>query len=179
MSLPELTDHLISDPQAAEKLRLADSYILQMQRVGRNFVLPSEHAVLEPIIQRYAQNFPRFVSYVKDLRNTVEPRSGSYIALHELYRMLEVRLVQQQRRDRARKALDWLRRKHPKLTVEQQGRWIRKLEQQWTKERMEFLENHRRKTATGRLSTDEREELLEKFWKEVDVGVEAGDLPSP
>lgn len=179
MSLPELTDHLISDPQAADKLRLADSYILQIQRMGRTFVLPEEHALIEPIIERYSKSLPKFVAYVRDVRDTVAPRSTSYIALHELYRTLEVRMVQQQRRDRARKALAWLESRYPKLTVDQKNRWVRKLEQQWGRERLDFMEKYRNKTASGRLSTEEREEVLKEFWQEVDAEVAAGKLPAP
>lgn len=179
MSLPELTDRLAVDPQVAEKLRLADSYMLQLQRMGRNFMLPDEHSILQPLIDRYGKNFSKFVQYVKDVRDTVPPKSSNYIALHELYRMLEVRLVQQQRRERARKALNWLEKNHPKLSFEQKQKWVRKLEQQWGRERMQTLDMARRKTARGRVSTEEREEVLEEFWAEVDERVEKGDLPSP
>jgi hypothetical protein len=179
MALPELTDHLITDPRIADKLRLADSYMLQVERMGRQFRVPEEHKDLAPIIDRYARSFPKFVSYVRELRDVVEPRSSSYIALHELYRMLEVRLVQQQRRDRARKAMVWLEAKHPKLTSDQKQRWIRKLEQQWGKRRMAAMEDVRRKTPRGRLSTTEREGVLQEFWQEIDQEVEKGDLPSP
>lgn len=179
MSLPELTDHLISDPQAADKLRLADSYILQLQRMGRNFVLPAEHTILEPIIERYGKNLPKFVDYVKSLRDSVPARTNSHIALHELYRMLEVRIVQQQRRDRARRALAWLEKEQPRLTSEQKTRWVRKLEQEWGKERMEYLEAHRKKTGTGRLSSEERQELLDEFWQEKDAEIAKGGLSYP
>lgn len=179
MSLPELTDHLASDPQAADKLRLADNYMLQRQRMGRQFRLPDEHADIEPIIDRYGTNLEKFVSYVKALRDQAPPRSSGYIALHELYRTLEVRMIQQQRRERARKAYTWLEKNYPKLTYDQRQRWIRKLEQQWGRERMAFLEGYRNKTKTGRLSTEEREELLQEFWADIDQGVDKGDLPAP
>ena len=177
--MPKVTDRLISDPQVADKLRLADSYMLQRDRMGRSFSLPTEHALLRPIIDEYTHNFPEFVAYVRELRNTVQPRSSNYIALHELYRMLEVRLVQQQRRDRARKALAWLEKHYPKLNFDQKQRWIRKLEQQWGRERLDTLDTARRKTARGRVTTDERESLLEDFWAEVDERIEKGDLPTP
>ena len=177
MSLPELTDHLVKDPKAAEKLRLADSYMLQIERVGRQFRLPEEHVQLEPIIEKYSRNLPKFVAYVRELRDTVPPRSSSYTAIHELYRMLEVRLVQQKRRDRARRAMTWYEAQHPRATTEQKHRWIRKLEQQWGRRRMAMLEDARRKTEQGRLSTLEREVLLTEFWEEVDSEVEKGYLP--
>lgn len=176
---PDITERLFSDPKVAEKLRLADSYILQQQRFGRDFVLPEEHEELQPIIDRYGKSLDRFVDFVKSVRDAVEPRKPSYIALHELYRMLEVRLVQQQRRERAKRALDWLAKKHPKLDAEQRLRWLRRLEQKWGKQRLQYMDVERRKTAKGRLSTDEREEILAEFWKEIDAQVDRGDLPSP
>lgn len=179
MSLPELTDHLASDPQAADKLRLADNYMLQRQRMGRTFRLPDEHAEIEPLIEKYSTNLSKFVAYVKNLRDQAQPRSSGYIALHELYRTLEVRMIQQERRERARKAYAWVEKNHPKLNYEQRQRWIRKLEQQWGRERMQFLEGYRGKTKTGRLSTEEREELLQEFWAEIDKRVDGGDLPAP
>lgn len=179
MSLLELTDHLAGDPKAAEKLRLADNYILQQQRMGRHFRLPDEHADIEPLIERYAKDLNKFVAYVKSLRDQAPPRSEGYLALHEFYRTLEVRMIQQQRRDRARRAYAWLEKNYPKLTYEQKQRWVRKLEQQWGRERMRFLDEHRRKTGTGRLSVEEREELLEGFWAEIDRAVAKGELPQP
>lgn len=176
---PDIVDKLFSDPRAAEKLRLADSYILQQQRFGSDFVLPEEHEELQPIIDRYGKNLEKFVAYVRDIRNSVEPRKSAYVALHELYRMLEVRLVQQQRRERAKRALTWLSRKHPRLSSEQRLRWLRKLEQLWGKQRMQYMDVERRKTAKGRLSTEEREEILAEFWKEIDRQVDAGELPNP
>jgi hypothetical protein len=179
MSLPELTDHLVKDPHVADKLRLADSYMLQQQRVGRDFALPREHMDLLPIIDRYSKSFHKFVAYVKSVRDTVPPRSTNYVTLHELYRMLEVRLVQQGRRERARRALMWLEGQYPTLNYDQRQRWLRKLEQSWGKERMQALDNARRKTSRGRVSTEEREEILEQFWDEIDQRVERGDLPKP
>lgn len=179
MSLPELTDRLIRDPEAAKKLRLADSYMLQLQRVGREFRLPEEHSILLPIIEQYAKSLSKFVTYVKSLRDTTPDRGNTYVALHELYRMLEVRMVQQQRRERARRAMDWLEKKYPKMAFEQKRKWLQKLEQQWGRERMATMDIARRKTTTGRLSTEEREEVLAEFWIEIDERIERGDFPTP
>ena len=169
-------DQLMNDPEAAVKLRLVDSYIAHRERAGRKFVLPPTHSELAPLIEQYSSNFPRFVQYVKDLRDTVEPRSEAYISLHELYRTLEVRLVQQQRRDRARRALDVYEKRNPKASYEEKVRWMRRVEQAWGRRRMAELEAHRRRTATGRISTEEREEILKGFWEQVDDEIKRGDV---
>lgn len=176
MSAREVTEHLLNDPSIADKLRLVDDYIAHRQRAGRRFILPEEHGELEALIQEYDGNFAKFVEYVKRLRDTVPPRSSVYISLHELYRTLDVRLVQQQRRDRARRALELYERKNPKASYDEKMKWLRKLEQSWGRRRMSRLEEHRRKTADKRLSTDEREGILKDFWREVDDEINRGEM---
>ena len=102
MSARDLNESLLNDPAAAEKLRLVDNYITHRGRMGRGFILPEEHSDLEPLIEQYHSDFGKFVEYVKKVRDTVAPRSDAYISLHEFYRTLDIRLVQQQRRDRAK-----------------------------------------------------------------------------
>lgn len=176
-TIEEITDRLLKDPSIADKLRLVDAYIAHRQRAGRRFVLPAEHAELESLIEQYAGRFPQFVDYVRRLRDTVAPKSNLYISLHELYRMLDVRLIQQQRRDRARRALDLYESRNPKATWEDKIKWLRKLEQSWGRRRMAFLDDRRRKTAEGRLSTEEREELLAEFWEGIDKEIKEGKIP--
>lgn len=176
MSGTDLTQHLLNDPSIADKLRLVDDYITHRMRAGRRFILPNEHGELEPLIEEYGANFAKFVNYVRSLRDTVMPRSEVYISLHELYRTLEVRLVQQQRRDRARRALEIYERKNPRASYDDKMRWLRKLEQSWGRRRMAKMEEYRRKTATGRLSTEEREGILKEFWQDIDREIAVGKI---
>jgi hypothetical protein len=179
MSLQDVTSELLHDPKAADKLKLADDYMLQQKRFGRRFILPKEHSILSPIIERYSKNLDKFVAYVKQVRDAAPARGAGYIALHELYRTLEVRLVQQQRRERANRALAWLAKHYPRLDADQRQRWMRKVEQKWGQRRMAVMEAARRKTHRDRLSTEEREELLKDFWEEIDNEIRTGDLPNP
>lgn len=172
-------DFLFNDAEAAAKLRLADRYITQKELFGSNFVLPAEHRALDPIIARYSGALPEFVKYVKAVRDAAPAKSRTYDSPHELYRTLNVRLVQQDRRDRAGRALAWLEKYYPKLTYDQRVRWIRKVEQQWGQRRMASMDDARRKTERGRLATDEREVILRKFWETIDAEIAEGDLPKP
>lgn len=74
MTKRDITERLFSDPKAADKLRLADSYMLQQQRFGNTFRLPEEHEELKPIINKYGKNLEKFVGYVKSVRDAVEPK---------------------------------------------------------------------------------------------------------
>lgn len=42
-----------------------------------------------------------------------------------------------------------------------------------------MLATHRRRTKNGRLSKDEQEDPLEKFWDTIDAEIAAGDLTPP
>ena len=172
-------DSLFHDPHAAAKLRMVDNYILQAHRFGSEFVMPREHRSLKPLVTRFFGNFNRFVFFVKEVRDASAPRSKQQAALHGLYRTLEVRLVQQERRDRVRRAVDWLEREHPRLTYDSRLRWARKLEQGWGRRRLSYMEDYRRMTAKHRLSTEEREEVLARFWTMIDNEINNGELPQP
>lgn len=179
MKHPNLTQRLINDPKAADKLVLVDSYITQLHKLGKQFILPNDHSELKPLVESYADDLPKFVAYVRAIRDAVPFRSSSYLSLHELYRTLNVRVVQQERRARANRALEWLATHHPKLTYEQRTKWLRKLEQKWGRERLQYMDIYRRKSRRDRLTTDEREEILQEFWADIDQTITNGDLPSP
>lgn len=170
-------EDLLSDPNAATKLRLADAYMLHTERTGRNFVLPREHAYLGDLLTKYGKSLSKFVSYVKDVRDSQVPKSRSYNLLQDFYRTLEVRLVQQQRRERVRKAMSWLEEQHPKLQYEAKMRWCHKVEQQWGRRRMEVMEAARKRTPRHRLNAVEREQILSEFWQEIDTEIARGKLP--
>ncbi len=178
LSRKAVTEKLLNDPQPASQLQMVDAYIDQRKKMGTKFVLPKEHSHLKPLIDHYQKDLDSFVDYVRDIRDDVPPRGNTYISLHELYRTLRVRRVQQERRARGRRALDWLEKNYPKATIDQKMRWLRKLEQQWGKDRFHAMDVARDKIkGADRLTTDEREDVLNKFWADVDNDIKKGNLP--
>ena len=67
-----------------------------------------------------------------------------------------------------KRALELYERKNPKASYEDKMRWLRKTEQTWGRRRMATLEEYRRRTVFGRLTTEEREEILKDFWRDID-----------
>lgn len=168
---------LAPQTSVAEQIKIADMLMAQKAAMGRAFEVPASHKALGPLIDTYWNKLDKFVDYVHQLRDDAPPRSDEYVALHELYRVLNVRLVQQQRRERFARAVKWLESKHPKTPAEDKAKWLRKLEQAWGRERLASMEHARRKTKQGRLSSEEREHVLREFWSEIDERITAGDLP--
>lgn len=177
MSLQTTTDKLLDDPAIAEKLRLADMYIRQYNESPKTFVLPRQYVEIKDVIEAFALDLTKFVRYVRACRDSVAPHSPQHRDLHDLFRTLNVRCVQQQRRDRLDQAWAWYERKNPTASYDQKVRWRRKLEQQWGKRRLAVLAEARRNTENRRLSLAEMDEILAKFWAEIQQEITEGKLP--
>jgi hypothetical protein len=113
------------------------------------------------------------------MANANNTNSRSFFQLFDLLRTLNARLMQQQRRNRVDRALDWLEATYPGLTIEQKQYWVRKLEQKWGRERLAALDEAKQRIGREQLTTEERNAVLAESWARVDADIERGDLPSP
>lgn len=179
-TLMDATQQLLSSPSPAEDLKLADQYIRMWNVQGGAFILPRQHAYLAPIIDAFSGKLDRFHKYVKGVRDecyhSYGERSAKYITLQQLFRSIEVRLVQQQRRERTSQVAEWFRATYPHVGAAQRQTYVRRVEQQWTAQRLQLL-NAYRKQHGGRLPEDTRRELLDEFWAGIDDQIKRGDLP--
>lgn len=179
-TLGEATDFLLRCNTPADWIELADGYMQQYNKNPDRFILPREHVVLLPLIEAYALDFTRWIRFVRSLRDElfeVEGRNGArYRAVHAAFRTLEVRYVQQERRERIRQAVAWLESEYPALTTDQKKLWVKRLEQLWMKQRRAWLTGHRKQRGT-RLTLDEQRQVLDEFWADVDDNIKQGNLP--
>jgi len=179
-TLMDATQYLLSSRTPADDLRLADAYIRMWMSQPAAFVLPKDHRHLEPIINAFAGKLDRLHKYIRAVRDELAHmhglRSEQYIEVQELFRMLEVRLVQQRRRERAAQVVAWLHKHHPKSTSAGRLAYIKRLEQSWSKLRLQILKAHRKQMG-GRIPEDVRADLLDEFWRNVDDQIGNGDLP--
>lgn len=180
MDLRTATSSLLRDPKVATWLKLADSYIQAYNRMPKQFVLPAEHSMLKPVIEAFAYDTDAFAQYIRALRDAAD--GTAYDELHELYRMVSMRALQNERRARIRKGLLLL---FPHMaaalgrepTYDEQMRIARFIEQRWGAMRIEFLASERRLYKTRRLSSEERNISLKRFWKSLDDALEKGEVP--
>lgn len=180
MDLREATTWVLKEPSPAKWLRLADTYIQAYNRVPNQFVLPREHAALKPVIDAFALDTAAFSTYIRAVRDG--SHGEQYDELHELYRTVSVRALQMQRRNRIRKAA-LLAVPAVEKTL---GRVLRYddevvlakfIEQRWAAMRMEAMATARASYKKARLPTEDRAEVLEQFWKELDSALEQGTVP--
>lgn len=182
MDLKSTTSWLMRNPDPARWLKLADAYIQSLHKVQEQFVLPAEHASLKPVIESFANDTNAFAQYVRALRDGAD--GGAYEDLHDLYRVVSMRALQNERRTRIRKATSLLLQELKKdqdrcgtFTYDQTLRVARFVEQRWGVMRLDHLAYERRLRNTRRLTSEERNIALHRFWASVDRSLDEGHVP--
>jgi hypothetical protein len=175
VTLNELTDWLLyKDPDhAAELLDMADRYIDLYNEGPSRFILPSDHAMLAPLIGLYAAKPIGLVGYVRGVRDSFPANSAIYQPLHKLYRRLSGRYVQQVRRERMNRAMAKAIELYGDAPYQTKRVWLDKLERMWAQRRLRHQTMHR--TGRSRLSRDELSDVLAEFWDMIDAEIEAGE----
>ena len=181
MDLAEFRSTLLRIDSPEAVLRLADKYLTQMQEMGSSFVLPREHSIVLPALEYYSGDLKGWVKFIKGVRDRLPVNGRSYHeGMHELYRMVNVRLTQMERRERLDAAvIAAVRKKLITDTYEEKMRYTRRCTQLWKTRRDSMLRQAASQTGKGRLSVEERETLLEQFWAGVSEEINRGELPKP
>lgn len=179
-TLMDATENLLRSEHPAKELSVADMYIRQLNENPDQFVLPRKYAYLAPVIENFAADLDRFVTYIKAMRDDIGLRDGQrserYTQLQTLSRRLDVRVAQHQRRERLRRAAAWFEKNYPDVSTEQRHAWLRKLELRWNKQRRAWLSSARKQRG-GSLSLYEQRDVLDEFWSMVDEEISTGGLP--
>jgi hypothetical protein len=174
MDLRTTTGKLLRDPDPAQWLRLADSYIQAYNRIPDKFVLPAQHAFLKPIIESFAQDTQALSRYILALRDAVD--GGARDELHALYRTISMRALQTDRRARIKRAVSVLeeqyRRSGRALDHDELQRVSRFVEQTWGDMRMQAMAMAREQLKAKRLTVEERAIELSAFWRTIDAALD-------
>jgi hypothetical protein len=180
MDLRETTSYLLRLPDIGAWLKLADKYITAYNSMPEHFVLPVQHALLQPIIEAFAKDGAAFTTYIHALRDATEGVARD--ELHALYRTVSVRVLQNVRRTRLRKGtLLLLPQLEPLLGrdigYDDQQRVAKFLEQCWGAMRMAAMSEERANQKAKHLNSVDRSVLLENFWKNLDQQLDQGEVP--
>ena len=171
------TDALLRNPdKAAELLRLADKYAQAYADEPKTFLLASAHEFLRPIIERYANDLEGFTQYIEIIRDAFDRRSAQWLAIQRVYRRINGRHVQQLRRGRSNRAVEKAIELFGSVEFQTRLQWVANLENDWAKRRLVFLEAQRYKFKSGRISVEDRVELLAEFWNDIDTEIHEGRL---
>lgn len=181
MDLKQFRDVVTRLDHPEQLLSLADKYLRDMETKGDQFILPREHAAVKPVLEYYAGDLEGWVRFVDSIRLRL-PKDGRryHVGVSKLYRVLETRLIQQQRRERLTRAINMAVAKGLiKNEYEDKQRYARRCVVTW-QNRKELLLKNLALTAPGtRLHTDDRATALDEFWATVDAEIDNGELPKP
>ena len=181
MDLREFRDTLLRLERPEEVLLLADKYLTTMEEMGDSFVLPREHVVVKPALEFYAGDLEGWVKFVRGIRDRLPMAGRQYHkGVNELYRKLEIRLTQQERRERLDRAVTVaVKKKYIEDDYQEKLRYARRCTQVWKMRRDNMLKVAAGTTKTGKVSLGEREQLLEEFWSNINEEIQTGEIPKP
>jgi hypothetical protein len=176
--LREASDMFLRNPDTASTwLRQADEYMQAYVQNPGSFILPREHAFLQPVIETYAYNLEGFTQYLIGVRDSFEKGSLAWDRVQTIYRRVMGRHTQKIRRERADRAVAKAEALYGLTDFHSRLAWVARLEHEWAKRRLDFLELYRSKTENNRLCSDERAERLAEFWDIIDTEISNGEVP--
>jgi hypothetical protein len=181
MDLKTATVDLLRQHDIAEQIEVCDAMIRAYNKVPDRFVLPRQFAPLYPIISQFAGDPNGWANYIKILRDAVE--GSAYDKLHEVYRTISTRALQNERRTRLRKALALLTKmldaagaQGPYRSYSEQLILGRKIELMWKDRRTAALADARAEYRAGRQPMEDKQALLAQFWQTIDTEIENSTL---
>ena len=181
MDLREFRETVLRLDHPETLLILADKYLTDMEAKGDSFILPKEHVAVKPVLEFYAGDLEGWVKFVAGIRDRL-PVSGRkfHPEVHMLYRTLEIRLTQQQRRERLSRAVEVaVKKRLIPNDYEEKMRYARRCTKEWQLRKTRLLDALRAGSKQNRVSVAERDSVLRDFWLNIDAEIENGELPKP
>ena len=167
---------IAADPDPVSWLVLAGMYIKMRVKENKRIVIPEQHGLIAPLVAEYYNDPVGFVKFARGVRDSVARES--YVVMHEYYRKINGSLAQQQRRERLNKAVDFVSDSiGESFSMDQRVAIAGWYEQLWGKWRVEALDDAR--GDREKLSSDERAQVCDEFWAEIDSKIESGLIPVP
>lgn len=158
-------------------LLLADKYMQSYKEDKNTFLLPKAHEFLEPLVKGFAADLEGFLQYLIELRDRYDRGSQQFEDTQAVYRRLNGRYVQQQRRERVGRAVAKAEELYGEIPYPARMQWMANLEHSWAQRRLAFLEAQRTRLKQERLSTELRTEYLIEFWDIIDTEIHKGEVP--
>lgn len=168
------TDDLLLMPDLGKKLTLIDRHIMASSKDPDGFQLPPDYETLQPIVNKYREDLPGFVQYLRELRDEFPNKTAPWREVQLVYRKVNTRLIQRQRRERMNMAFKINEEKYEKPNFHDRLQWLQNIETLWAKKRLLFLAEKRYYAGGPHLNLWEVNENLNEFWLQVDKDIANG-----
>jgi hypothetical protein len=177
--LHEVYSYLVANPDRAELVEAADELILAFLRNPKLFILPNAYKWATPVVEHFAYDLEGWVSFVREVLNEFPKRSEERRPLQLVYRKLYMRHDAVIRRERLRRAMVRYAEVYDEpLEPADYRDYERLLFQYWRAQRETLLLRLRLDSPDGKSTAEDRRELCDKFWAEIRVKIDAGEIPT-
>jgi hypothetical protein len=147
--------------------------------MGDAFALPARYADMKPFIDVFVGDAKLWRDFVVSVRNALIYKAPARLEVQELFRTIDIRITQRERRERLARAVAAALDKH--LIVDDykvKTEYANLLTRDWLRRKETLLRSHR-EGGKQRLTVDYRRTLLDEFWAKIDAEIEKGELPKP
>jgi len=176
--LQDTTKALLRNPDKVnEWLIIADKQMMSYAKDKELFALPKQHELIKPLVEVFAHDLGGFAEYLLELRDNFDRRSRQFVDIQSIYRRVNGRYVQQQRRQRMARAVAKAEELYGEIAYTKRVQWMADVEHEWARRRLAFLEQQRVRIKQQRLDTELRSEMLLEFWDIIDTEIHKGELP--
>ena len=179
LTLDEACDYLIRAPKRAELIAAVDELILSYRKNPKVFVMPNYYNHLVVLVETFAEDEVGWREWIKELTAVFPKKSDERMELQAMVkRKIESRVdayVRRQRQEAA--ALARERRYGPFLEPGERTAYKTKNHALWALQRKLALARYRRDTGQSRVPQDERDELFDDFWQQVDDLIRTDQVP--
>lgn len=168
------------DPEArAPVFKVADHYLVKYDEAPELTVVPREHIYVKPVVEAFAGDSLAYVKWLRKLMaNHLERGSSAAMIIGDVAKDAQSRGINRRKRLLETEAI---RQALGKRMIEdspmQKARYKRRVSEWIKKDYKAHLDSHRKNTKNGRLSIEERDELITKYWDDLAQRFASGDVP--
>lgn len=180
-SLKDLREWVLDDPDnRAFAFKVADHYLVKYDEDPKMFrPIPKDDAFVKPVVEAFAGDSSAYASWLRKLaRNYLHRGSEAAVVIGEVAKVAQCRGINRRKRmielEAIRQAVIQGKIKDTPL---EKTRYKRRVSEYIKREYKLLLDGERRKTKNGRISLDEREELITKYWDDLLQSFAAGEIP--
>lgn len=160
----------------ARQLTLVNEYIQHKEKLGKDFIMPTEREVLSPIVDEFVGKLPSWLAFLREMRDSFPARSAVRADVHELFRTVDIRLTQREMRRRLNAAVAVAIQKGIiKDDSPSKVAYIDRCKKLWILRRKMLLKSHR--DVVKVLPEEQQRQILDEFWANIDAEIKNGEVP--
>ena len=177
--LQEVFAFLVSSPDRAELVEIADAQIQSYLVNPSVYIIPKAYKWSTPLVEQFAYDLEGWVAFVRELLNEFPKRSDVRMPLQVVYRKINVRLDAAVRRARLKRAVTKCEELYGPFDSPLEARDYERILFQYWKAAREIEIAKLQIAFGGKASAESKASLCDDYWLRVETAIAAGEIPNP